>query len=484
MPVFQKKESEMSMFKTIRALPAVLILALAALTGGGAEHAARAQQGEATNFTGQTLEELRQELQRIQGFRTQQFRDRLRDFQQRRAEQTDLRDQAQADLEAAERRSEELESTFQKNEQELAQLEEQLNERLGAFGELFGVVRQVAGDTRAQVEESMISAQIPGRGEFLEDLAETRGLPEVEQLEQLWDVLVQQAIEQGRVTKFDATVADADGNPVSREVVRVGPFTAVSNGDFLRWDGATQQLQVLPRQPSGRYVNTATKLQNASTDEIVSATIDPSRGAILSLIVQAPSVVERIQQGAEIGYIIIALAIFGLLLALYLIISRSLTAMAVRNQIKNRNNPSKNNPLGRVMLAYEANKDADTETLELKLDDQILKETPKLESGLTTVKVLASVSPLMGLLGTVTGMILTFQAITLFGTGDPKMMAGGISQALITTVLGLVAAIPLLLLHSIASGLSKSVIDTLEGQAAGLVAERAEQERAGKAYAA
>ncbi len=452
--------------------PALLALGAALFFGSATPAFA---QDDGPRYTGQTLEELRQEIRRVEGLRTQQFRERLQDFRQRRAEQAGLRDRAQSDLAAAEQRSEELEAQFQQNEQELAALEEQLNERLGAFGELFGVVRQVAGDTRAQVRDSLISAQIPGRDVILEQLAETRGLPEVEQLEQLWDIMVGEAIEQGRVVTFSAEAADRDGNPVTKQVTRVGPFTATANGEYLRWDSGTQQVEVLPRQPAARYLNAAENLEAAESG-FVGAAIDPSRGAILGLIVQSPSLIERIQQGAEIGYIIIALAIFGLLLALYLIINRTLTAMAVKSQIKNRDNPAKGNPLGRVILAYEANKDADVETLELKLDDAILKETPKLESGLTTVKVLAAVSPLLGLLGTVTGMILTFQAITLFGTGDPKMMAGGISQALITTVLGLVAAIPLLLLHSIAAGMSKSVIDTLEGQAAGLVAERAEAE--------
>jgi biopolymer transport protein ExbB len=127
------------------------------------------------------------------------------------------------------------------------------------------------------------------------------------------------------------------------------------------------------------------------------------------------------------------------------------------------------------MLAYQQNKGSDIETLQLKLDDAVLKELPKLEGGLNLVKVLAAVAPLMGLLGTVIGMIVTFQAITLFGTGDPKLMAGGISQALVTTVQGLVAAIPLLLLHAFAAGASRRIAQVLEEQSAGFVAAAAER---------
>ena len=117
----------------------------------------------------------------------------------------------------------------------------------------------------------------------------------------------------------------------------------------------------------------------------------------------------------------------------------------------------------------------DTETLELKLSEGVLKETPKLESGLTLLKIIAAVAPLMGLLGTVTGMIITFQAITIFGAGDPKAMAGGISGALITTVLGLlVVAIPTVLLHTVVNGRAQRVIHILDEQTTGMIAEHTE----------
>jgi biopolymer transport protein ExbB len=139
--------------------------------------------------------------------------------------------------------------------------------------------------------------------------------------------------------------------------------------------------------------------------------------------------------------------------------------------------PRADNPLGRVLRVYEENQSADVEKLGLKLDEAILKETPALERGIMLLKVLSVVAPLLGLLGTVTGMIKTFQAITLFGTGDPKLMAGGISEALVTTVLGLVTAIPLLLLHSVVSTRSKNLVQVLDEQSVGLVAERAEGHR-------
>jgi biopolymer transport protein ExbB len=131
--------------------------------------------------------------------------------------------------------------------------------------------------------------------------------------------------------------------------------------------------------------------------------------------------------------------------------------------------------LGRVLAAYESNQGADTETVELKLSEAALKEMPGLTKGLLFIKVVAAVAPLMGLLGTVTGMIKTFQVITLYGAGDPKMMAGGISQALMTTVLGLVVAIPMVLLHTVVSGQSRKIINILQSQSAGIVARHSER---------
>jgi biopolymer transport protein ExbB len=210
--------------------------------------------------------------------------------------------------------------------------------------------------------------------------------------------------------------------------------------------------------------------------------IDPSRGSILGLLVQTPSLLERVDQGGLIGYIIVVIAFVGLLL----VIGRMLILARVAHRVRLQKQSAKGdpgNPLGRVLAVYEANQEMNSEALELKLDEAILKETPPLERGLTTIKVLSVIAPLLGLLGTVTGMIRTFQAITLFGTGDPKLMAGGISQALVTTVLGLLTAIPLVLLHSLVRDRSKALTQLLDEQAAGLVAERAEREGEGRGVA-
>jgi biopolymer transport protein ExbB len=349
-------------------------------------------------------------------------------------------------------------------------LEDTLHERLGALGELFGIVRQVAGDTRGQIEGSMVSAQIPGRESFLEELGKSKKLPAIASLEKLWFILHQEMTELGKVTKFTAPVVDADGNVNEQSVIRVGAFNIISDGKFLVYDEG--KLQVLPRQPAGTYLDSVASFE-ASTGGMARLALDPSRGPILKVLIQTPDAAERIEQGGIVGKLIISLGVLAGVLAIWRWIVVSIAGRKVAAQ-KKSDTAQSNNPLGRVIGVYEESRDADVETLELKLDEVIMREASSLEKYLWVVKVVSVVAPLMGLLGTVTGMIKTFQMITLFGTGDPKMMASGISEALVTTMLGLCVAIPMVLLHASVANTCKGVIEVLEEQAAGLIARRAE----------
>lgn len=394
-------------------------------------------------------------------------------FRNNRDQQAQLLKEAKADKAATEKRSEELVTDFEANEKELSEQETLLNQKIGQLGEMFGVVRQVAGDLRGIVGNSYTSTQpdTAGREEFLEELGRSKELPSIEKLERLWFELQREMTESGRVVHYQAPTINPDGTESQRDVVRVGSFVAVSDGKYLIYPPDTDQLTELERQPARRYQRMAGDLQQADQGPVRMA-IDPTRGALLSVIVQAPSLSERINQGSWIGYIIIVVGAVGLLIAIWRAVTLLNVGSAMRKQ--RGNTPQDNNPLGRVMLAGGAVKNADLETVESKLDEAIIKETPALERWLPLLKIIAAVAPLLGLLGTVTGMILTFQQITLFGTGDPKLMAGGISQALMTTVLGLVVAIPMVFLHSVLASRSKSLIQILEEESAGLVAQRSE----------
>ncbi|MFU8831801.1 MAG: MotA/TolQ/ExbB proton channel family protein [Wenzhouxiangella sp.] len=422
-----------------------------------------------------TLEDLLRQVEQAASTEARVDQERLQNFIRQRNNQRQLLEQARAELSREEARSERLRNAFEQNEVRLVELETLLDERMGNLGELFGVVRQVAGDVRGNIEESMVSAQLPGRGEFLAELAERRQLPTVDELGRMWLEMVREIYQSGRVVTFNADVINADGVlEENREVVRVGVFNVISDGNFLQWDGGQELLIELPRQPAGRYQTMAQRLQNASPGEVEDMAIDGTRGAILAQVVRSPSLRERIRQGSTIGYIIIALGIFGVLFSIWKGVVLVMRGNAIKRQL-NRDEASEDNALGRVMKVYQDSPDQDVETLELKLDEAILRESAPLEAGLPLIKVLYVVAPLIGLLGTVVGMIVTFQMITLFGTGDPRMMASGISMALMTTVLGLVVAIPLTIIHSLLHSRSRGLIQILEEQAAGIIARLAER---------
>jgi len=230
--------------------------------------------------------------------------------------------------------------------------------------------------------------------------------------------------------------------------------------------------------PVGRdqvqHVEMARDIESADSG-IYPFPIDPTRGAMLALLVQVPDLKNRIEQGGLIGYVILIIGFVGLLLAIERLIVLFITARKVNEQLNN-DEPDEN-ALGRIMLVYKNNPEIDAETLGLKLDEAILKEMPKLQRGLWTIALLAAVSPLLGLLGTVTGIIETFQSITLYGTGDPRVMSGGISQALVTTVMGLLVAIPLLLFHGYLSSKSNTLIQILDEKSMAFVALLAEENR-------
>jgi biopolymer transport protein ExbB len=425
----------------------------------------------------QTLEELSRIVREAVNTEATINKEREAEFLRERSNQAKLLAQARQELASENARSDRLRDEYDQNERSLAELETTLAERMGNLGELFGVVRQTSGDVQAALDDSMVTAQMPGRTGFLSDLAQRRELPTIPELRQLWSAMVTEIAESGRVVKFTAQVERTSGEKQELEIVRLGVFNAVSGGQFLDWDisKSRENLIELARQPASRFIGMAEVLQSASSEKFVPFAIDFTRGQILRAVVQSKTPLERVKEdGGPVGYVILGVGLFGLLMCLWKATSLFTTSGKISRQMKMKV-ANKSNPLGRVLAVYTDNPDTDIETLELKLDEAILRETAPIETGLSFIKVLYVVAPLLGLLGTVVGMIATFQMITLFGTGDPRMMAGGISTALVTTVLGLVVAIPLTLLHSALQGKAKSMIQVLEEQAAGIIARLAER---------
>ncbi|MEM7411826.1 MAG: MotA/TolQ/ExbB proton channel family protein [Myxococcota bacterium] len=419
-----------------------------------------------------SLEELL-ELVR-QGFQVEKAenRQRLTEFQRERERQAELLAQAQGNLRSLENLSQQLEETYNTNEGKLGDYENRLTEALGQMGELFGVVRQVSTDLSGYVFASLTSSELGGRRELLDRLGRSKELPSTEDLESLWYELQREMTAQGKVSRYTTPILTTDGQVEEREVIRTGPFGAMSGGKYLLWEAEEQKLRELTRQPPSRYVDTVEPFA-ATTTGFAPLAVDPSSGSLLNALTDTPGFTERINQGGVVGYVILSLGFFALVLGLIRWAVISNTSRKVEAQRK-ASGAREDNPLGRILSVHEENREVDAETLELKLDEAVLRESSNLERFLWLVKTVSVVAPLLGLLGTVTGMIQTFQAITLFGAGDPKMMAGGISEALVTTMLGLVTAIPLVLLHATLSNSTRRIIDILDEQSAGLIATRAE----------
>jgi biopolymer transport protein ExbB len=412
------------------------------------------------------LKGLLSEVKQINSIDTAINRQREADFNADLTKQKSLLAQSKARLVAAEAEQQRLKAEFDSNDEALAELEAVLQQRSGQLGEVFGVAKESASELVPVLMDSMTSADNPGRLEQL-SFADSKRVPALQDLHSLWYQLQLEMTASGEIKQLSAPVINTDGTTVDTTVLRIGTFAAATaDGRFLNWDMQQQKLAVLTTQPGGGAQQDVIDYQ-AGTG--VNVLIDPSRGQLFSLLDRMPKLTERLQQGGEVGYLIMALGFIGLFVALYQMIRMTLTELHVRKQLAQPAQLMNNNPLGRVLQAVSRS-NLGLEQLEMKVDELILKEVPKIEQGQSIVKLLAAVAPLLGLLGTVIGMIATFQSITLFGTSDPKLMAGGISQALMTTVLGLVVAIPLLFCHSYLSTRSRRIAQLLQEKSLGLLA--------------
>ena len=403
------------------------------------------------------------------------------EFMANKNKQAQILADEKAELKRQEDEADRLEAIYKKNEEDVRIAEEAYQKELGSLVEIFGHLQSSAGEAAVQFSGSLTSAQYgPERVDFLNELtgkmSETTELPTMEEIRNLWSLLTEEIAASGQVVSYEAIVVDVDGASSTCNVTRVGLFNAVCDGKYLEYVAASGKYAFLPRQPAGRYTKTAKNIGQAEVGEQVKFGIDPTGptgGSLLANLIQTPSLAERAAQGREVGYAIIFVGLIGIALAFWKLYSLYMLGRAVRAQAGTKALDIRN-PLGRVLKVGEDNFKKDIDTLELKLAEAIMAERPSIERGISAVRIISVVAPLAGLLGTVTGMIVTFQMITLYGTGDPKLMAGGISQALVTTVLGLLVAIPTTLLHSFTASSAKGIISVLEEQSTGILAERAE----------
>ena len=389
------------------------------------------------------VEENREELSKIDA-------QRIDNFIKKVADRRFLLSKAQKQLSDEEARNKRLEDLFESNELKLAELETELNIKLGVLGELFGVARQMAGELQADSESAYNFSEHPNRTDALNEIGKIK-VHNLKNLEDLWVLHLNEINSSGEIKEIKANVINSDGDIEEDSLVRYGPFNMVKNRSFVKTDIANNAYSVLQKQPD-RSLRRQFRSHYRS-DGYAVAPIDPTRGFLLSLYLDKPSTFERIAQGKLIGFIIVIIGLSGLIFAAY----RYYTLYIYSKTISSNEN---SDVFNKIQSISDNAKDVDT--FERECDEVLLTVNGNLSWGVNWIKFLAAVAPLLGLLGTVIGMIETFQAITVFGTGDPKQMAGGISQALVTTMLGLIFAAPLLAMYTLLSEKVSEILQEIE----------------------
>ncbi len=391
-------------------------------------------------------------------------------FKQTEQELQAIKNKLVAERAALQAEADSLSVTFGENEAELAQLEEKLRLETGSLGELFGVVRQNAKELESELKSSVTGVDANSYQKDIDAIVAAKSLPTLTQLQAMWRSMEEQIKASGEMANVSFTLLNGEGREQTVNGVRLGSMALLDETGYVKWNGQRGDAVNYLRQPeNGPTANTI------SSGDIDALVIDPSRGILLEQLANSPTLADRLNAGGVVGKIILGLLAIGLLIALVRGASLMISRQKIMKQLKTPAQPG-NNPLGRVLAVYQKDKHRSVEALELRLLEAVVDEQTHLEKGLSMLKLLAALAPMLGLLGTVTGMIETFQVITQFGNGDPKVMAGGISMALVTTVLGLVSAMPLLLAHNVLSSQAENIRSILEKQGIGLVAEQAERD--------
>jgi biopolymer transport protein ExbB len=427
-------------------------------------------------------------LKTVQNSRAEEARvnrDREAEYRAAADKQAGLMAGAVAKRNQAEAASQSLSAQYDQNETRINELNELLRQRQGNLGELFGVTRQIAGEIANSLGDSLINTQFPAekgqedRVAFLKRLADAKSLPSITELERMWYEITREMTASGQVAKYKAQIVQPDATSKEQEVVRVGGFTAVSGDEFLVYrEGA---LKILPRQLPGHSRGLAEDLNDATGNDYVEMTVDPARGVITELVTERPTWVQRFLRAEPIVWFILFVGFTGagcaVVQTLYLLAERA----RVQRQLANPSSPATDNSLGRVLAAFRGDPnriEEDAEVAELRISEATLREVPKLERFQAFLRLAVAAGPLLGLVGTVVGMIITFQTITESGQSDPRLMANGIGQAMIATVAGLGIAIPLLFANAFLTSMSKGIVQVLDEQSTGLLAESIEKRRA------
>lgn len=461
---------------------------VACALAGALPLSAAAQATDPTADTATSLEELLERVRAVRQGESELYDQRVAEYNAAsQSERTAMMREAAQRRDQLEASSTRMSDQYSDNELRINELNRELVQKASQLGlsELFGLARQVAGDVASILGQSLITTQFPpaqgemGRVEFLRGFADGRATPTPDELERLWFEIHREMTAQGGVVRYRTEVVQPNGLSEAAEVTRIGPFNAISNAQFLGYLPELRTLTVLTPQLPGEFMSIADDFADA-TEGYATAVVDYTRGVLLALYIERPTWMERIHLGEEVGYIIIIVGLAGALAFFYQLVHLIFVRLAVKRQLENLDEPKRDNPLGRVLLAFRGDPnriEEDADVAELRISEAVLREVPRLERFQAFLRLSVAAGPLLGLIGTVVGMIITFQSITESGSSDPRLMATGIGQAMIATVLGLGIAIPLLFANALLNGLSRTVVQILDEQSAGMLAESIEKQR-------
>lgn len=366
--------------------------------------------------------------------------------------------------------------------EELLQDEENLRKDLEADEEeihtLEQTLRTVAKDVSEIIGSSLVTPENPSRHKLIAPLLELSRFPGMDDIENLAKVLFEEIEAGSEIRKQKSTFISAQGAAVSGTMLRVGKFTACYKlGDevgYLRFDKNLHKMAVIPGKPPWKVRRAIEKYISGQSDHLP---LDLTGGIIAEQADQNHRIREWLEAGGILVWPILLIGAAGILLSLERIFSlgriptktdkimESLSDLLLKGNWQECRELCDKNikiPACNVLKTGLEYAGATREILENALEEAVLKELPRLERFLSTLSVLAAIAPLIGLLGTVTGMIHTFQGITVFGTSDPRMMSGGISEALVTTQLGLAVAIPVMMAHHFFDRRVEKIIGDME----------------------
>ncbi len=371
----------------------------------------------------------------------------------------------------------ELESSLQKGKSGLKQskdkfqslleqkekLEAEIEKEKDAVKNVQGAVFTAAKNAHSLVKKSPVTSEHPDRLQKLQPLLQKERFPGMDGIKTLVWVLKTEMRESGNIEKRKGTIIGTEGEEKEAEIVRAGALTSVyklpgGKVGFLQMNSQGEMVAV----PGNLSWFTRGDINDFIDGESSHLPMDLSGGAVFKRLTQSRGIMEWIQAGGMLVWPIFIVAFAALVIAVERIIflmrirSNSDRIMSDINgyvqkgkwqECKEYCETNSRFPTCRVFGSVLEHLGVSQEAMENAIQEAILRQVPRLERFLPTLNILGAIAPLLGLLGTVTGMINTFHIITLFGTGDPKLMSGGISEALVTTQLGLAIAIPIMLMH-------------------------------------